>query len=120
MNTAFTPEGRYTFYCNSSSSQAKILNCYSSCAVFYKYVLGDSLTGESVTYTNGKTAEILIEEYAAEILFEEEADGVLNYYCYAQSLPYEAELYGERVNLHVATDGKGRVTAGTPLIFGGF
>lgn len=118
--TAFAPEGRYTFYCNSASSQAKIVSCYSGCAVLYKYVLGSSLTGESVTYRSGKTAKGLIEEYAAEILFTEEADGIKNYYCYSDSLPYRATLYEKTVNLHIAVNEEGSVSVGTPLIFGGF
>ena len=118
--TAFEPEGMYTFYCNSASSQAKIVRCYSGCAVFYKYILGDCLTGESVTYRDGGSVESVLEEYAAAVLFEEDVDGVTNYYCYSSAFPYETELYGERVNLHIAIDASGAVSLGTPLIFGGF
>lgn len=118
--TAFVPEGRYTFYCNSASSQAKIVNCYSGCAVFYKYILGDSLTGERVTYQGGRSVESVLEEYAAAVLFTEDTDGVKNYYCYSSAFPYATELYGETVNLHIAVNASGSVALGTPLIFGGF
>lgn len=118
--TVFEPSGRYTFYCNSASSQAKIVECYAGLAVCYKYFLQDSLTGESVICARGETAEEVMEKYKARKLFTETVCGITNYYCYTELLPYETTLCGEKVSLHVAVNEEGVVKAGSPLIFGGY
>ncbi len=74
--------------------------------------------GESVRY-DGDRRDELLTRFRAEILFTEEAAGVVNYYCHSPVLGEGVELNGWEVNLHIAVS-KAQTAAGTPLIFGGF
>lgn len=103
---------RYEFYKGTSSEEALL-----SRAPHDKLLL-QGVRGESVRYT-GDRAEELIEKFHAEVLFTEEAAGVLNYYCYSPVLQNSVLIGEKRVNLHIACNGE-RTAAGTPVIFGGF
>lgn len=81
-------------------------------------LLAGKTAGESVRY-DGQCAEELIAHFRAELLFEEEACGAVNYYLYSPMLGEGVELYGKEVNLHIAVRGN-ETAAGTPLIFGGY
>ena len=80
--------------------------------------LTGAVAGESVRYT-GNCYLPIKEKFGATLLFTEEACGVTNYYLYSPYLGKGVELYGERVNLHIAVSEE-QTAAGTPLIFGGF
>ena len=103
---------RYEFYTGTSSD-----GIISTRSPLEKLTLS-GIKGESVRY-EGDRAEELIALFQAKVLFVEEAAGVTNYYCYAPALEHAVALNGERVNLHIAVNGK-KTAAGTPLIFGGF
>lgn len=74
--------------------------------------------GESVRYDGDKRDELLTR-FRAEVLFTEEAAGVVNYYCHSPVLGESVLLNGRAINLHIAVS-KEQTAAGTPLIFGGF
>lgn len=74
--------------------------------------------GESVRY-KGDRYEDLKEKFGAELLFEENVCGVMNYYLYSPKLGGGVLLKGYTVNLHIAVSEE-QTAAGTPLIFGGF
>lgn len=74
--------------------------------------------GESVRY-QGNYYESLKEYYSAELVFEEEAAGVHNYYLFSPKLGAPVDLGGKLINLHIAVSGE-QTAVGTPLIFGGY
>ncbi len=104
----------YTFYLGANSSS---LSVTSKTPVLDKLKLG-AVKGESVQYSGDRLGE-LREKYCAELLFTEEACGVINYYFYSPKLHDAVELNGVAVNLHIAVSAE-KTVAGTPLIFGGF
>ena len=81
-------------------------------------LLSGCVAGESVRYDGDRAAE-LMKRYRAKVLFSEEAEGVVNYYCYSPLLGDGIGLCGYAVNLHVAV-GSEQTAIGIPIIFGGF
>lgn len=82
------------------------------------------ITGESVCFTRGEEsaetlAQGIAEKYSAEILFTEEASGVLSFYCYTPIWDNGILVDGQTVNLHIAV-AEEQCVVGTPMIFGGF
>ena len=82
------------------------------------------ITGESVHFARGdesaeKIAREIADRYGAEILFTEEAAGVVSYYCYTTKWQDGIALCGQTVNLHIAV-GEEWCAVGVPIIFGGF
>ena len=107
------PKGtRYEFYTGTSSGEIILSRTP------VKKLFLSNVKGESVRYT-GNRAEELIARFRAEILFTEEAAGVVNYYCYSPALKNTVLIGDKTVNLHIATSGS-ETAAGTPIIFGGF
>ncbi len=108
-----TLEGQRSFYLDSPSSQAKIVE---SLPVWnFARVRGESV---SLAMTKEEGRE-LIASLGGEILFEEETEGCHSYYAYAPKL-YGGIWLGEYfVNLHVAVGEHGGAV-GSPIIFGSF
>ena len=82
------------------------------------------ITGESVCFARGKEsaetlAQDIAEKYSAEILFTEEAAGVLSFYCYTPIWDNGILVNGQTVNLHIAV-AEEQCAVGTPIIFDGF
>ena len=74
--------------------------------------------GESTTLSIEET-KALFESLSAKVMFIEEVEGTKNYYCYTNSLKNGVVLKNEKVNLHFSLS-NGKITVGTPLIFGSF
>ena len=108
----------YTFYAQSASSQAQIVQATPQQAFAVKLMLC-GLTGESAQYESVEEAFSQAQKYGATLAFAERAADVENYYYYSPRLPGGEEIGGQRVNLHVAVRG-GRAAVGSPLIFGGY
>lgn len=107
------PSGeRHEFYKGTSSEEIVLSRSP------YEKLFLSNVKGESVRYA-GDRAEEMIKRFNAEILFTEEAAGVVNYYCYSPMLENNVLIGEERVNLHIACNGE-ETAAGTPVIFGGF
>lgn len=104
----------YELYLGDSSS-AKVVSSENPAL---DKLLHAGVKGESVRYT-GDLYETIRGRFHAELLFTEEAAGVVSYYLYSPMLGGGVLLGGEAVNLHIAV-GHGQTAAGTPLIFGGF
>ena len=68
--------------------------------------------------TNEEIAEEIALCYGAEILFTEEADGVVFYYAYTARWQDGLYINGVKINLHIAV-GKVNLAVGTPIIFDG-
>ncbi len=102
----------YELYLSPSSSALTVV---SGCPALDKPKF--SVRGESVRY-DGDRRDALLERFHAEVLFTEEAAGVINYYCYSPLLGGTVGLCGRAVNLHIAVS-NGQTAVGTPLIFGG-
>lgn len=108
------PEGeRHVFFLGESSS-AEAVESTEPLLTELLY----SPAGESVQY-DGNRYEELKEKFRAKLLFREEACGVTNYYLYSPLIRGGIELYGKRVNLHIAVSAQ-KTAAGTPILFGGF
>ena len=76
-----------------------------------------TLSGECAYYTS-LDLDRLLKSVNGEIVFVEEYEGSVNYYCKAD-LPYSVNLYGEEINLHVCFRPDG-VKVASPIIFGGY
>ncbi len=105
--------GYELYYGNSSSAQV----VRPDGVAVYKWIHGGA-QGESVRYDGNRVQELL-QEFLATVLWEEEACGIINYYCYSPKLKNGVELCGEFVNLHIAVSAS-QTAVGTPVIFGGF
>lgn len=101
-------------FSRSGSSSASIERAEN--AFFYK--LFTPVAGESARWAGDVHGELL-DSFRAEVLFTEEACGVVNYYCRSPYLGAGIALNGVRVNLHIAV-GCAETAAGTPVIFGGY
>lgn len=124
-------QGERTFFLDSASSQALVKNQLSVVDVFR--VKGESVRFSLSEFDGGRYQDIINidgqvcdeiagkigAEYAAELIFSENASGIQSYYFYSAELPYGILLNGRKVNLHVAIDGD-MMSVGTPIIFGGF
>ena len=97
-------------------------NCSFSNALYIvnrgEYFSTDKIYGESAVI-EGYSASEIFDLFSAEILKTEVVDDITCYYGYTSVLPYEIDLFGEKVNVHVAVDGN-KIILGTPLIFGSF
>lgn len=103
----------YELYCGTSSAEIVVTRT----PALTKFLRPD-VRGECVRY-EGNRYLVLKEQFGAELLFTEEAAGVVNYYLYAEKLGQGVLINGKEVNLHIAV-ARGQTAAGTPLIFGGF
>lgn len=113
---SFSPfpfEQEKEYYLYSLSSQANIVNEPALLDLLF-------VTGESARI---KTEEINLEEllsnYGANVLFTENVDGALSYYCYSPKLKSPVVLDGKSVNLHIIVKDK-EVVLGSPVVFGGY
>ncbi len=102
----------YELYCGTSSAEI-LLSRTPALDKLFRF----NVRGESTRY-EGDMSKELMQKFGAELLFTEEAAGVVNYYLHSSKLPKGIMLKGREVNLHIAV-GEGRTVAGTPVIFGG-
>ena len=115
VKPCFKDGGNYTFYCGTSSADCKTVTATISPAA--EKLRLKNICGESVDFENFDLDGFL-SAYGAEVVFTEELDGGVNYYCTA-NLPYSVNLYGKTINLHVCVRG-GNARAASPIIFGGY
>lgn len=108
----------YTFYAQSESSQARIVQAEASEAFAVKWGIA-SLTGESARYEKAEDAFAQVKKYRAKLLFSRTVGAVTDYYYYSPCLSGGVELEGNCVNLHVAVRGAS-ASIGSPLIFGSY
>lgn len=106
----------YRFYIGDTSANCREIYSSSEAAPILRLTLSD-LSGECAAYSRLNTEEFL-RSVNGEIVFTEEVDGAVNYYCRAD-LPYSITLYGEEINLHICVTDE-RVLVGSPIIFGGY
>lgn len=112
----FSGGDSYRFYLGDTSLNCREVSVGGASAPLTRLLLV-GVNGESATYQSLDIDEF-IKSVNGEIIFTEEIDGSLNYYCKA-SLPYSIELYGQEINLHICVKDDG-VTVGSPIIFGGY
>ena len=110
-------EGERVFYLHSQTSQG--LRKTELELRDYAHITGESVCFARVEESAETLAQGIAEKYSAEILFTEEAAGVVSYYCYTTKWQDGIALCGQTVNLHVAV-GETACAVGTPIIFGGF
>ena len=77
------------------------------------------ISGQASFIAGKKDASEIINGLKAKIIFEENIDGIKNYYCYSPHLRYGITLNGKTVNLHVSLSDKG-IKLGSPVIFGSY
>ena len=108
------------FYLDSSSSQAQIKKDLA----WFEW---SKIEGESVEYAilerersdSLAFARQKCKALGGTELFVEDVNGTISIYAFAPKLYEGIELYGKRVNLHVAVRGD-RLVVGSPIVFGGF
>ena len=115
----------------SAYSRPKLLN-YSSNVLIYTgnnssnatikrvdngYFSFEKIYGESCLLS--LTPQEIFEKFDVKILFTEVAENVTCYYGYSNKFPYKKQIGNMTVNVHVAVE-DGRVTFGTPIIYGSF
>ena len=74
--------------------------------------------GEAV-FTDEETAEKIVKDFGAKLVYKENVSGGENAYYYSEKLPFSAAVNGKTVNLQVFNL-NGTAKIGTPLIYGGF
>ena len=107
---------RYTFYVGNTSKNCRVVSCAASEAGLTRLTLKE-VCGESATFSSLDVDEFLAS-VNGEILFHEDIDGAVNYYCKAD-LPYSININGFTVNLHICVR-ESSVMVGSPIIFGGY
>lgn len=116
-------EGKRIYFLDSASSQG--LRKESLSVVDLTRIKGECVFTEISAYdggrylTNEEIAEEIAHRYGAEILFTEEAGGVVSYYAYTARWQDGLYINGVKVNLHIAV-GKVNLAVGAPIIFDGF
>ena len=113
---AFRGGDSYTFYLGNTSKNCRVVTADGQSAQLTRLTLKD-VCGESATYSSFDWQSYL-NEIGGKVLFVEELDDSVNYYCEA-NLPYSVKLYDKEVNLHICVKDSG-ITIGTPIIFGGY
>lgn len=114
LKPCFEQGKSYTFFCGTSSADCKTVVCDNPQSEKLRL---KNVCGESTEYDNFDLDSFL-EQFGGEIVFCEELDDSVNYYCKA-NLPYSVDLYGQEINLHVCVRGDA-AKVGTPIIFGGY
>ena len=111
--------GERTFFLDSASSQGLMKKELGISDLFR--VKGECVSFSFAESDGGRDAliEEIVRQLGAEIIFEEEVNEVISYYCYTPIFLESLILQGKRINLHVAIS-KARCVVGTPIIFGGF
>ncbi|MGN1103714.1 MAG: hypothetical protein ACI4QI_02445 [Candidatus Coproplasma sp.] len=112
----FSNADSYRFYLGDTSLNCKEVFAEGDSARLTRLLLS-GVNGESATY-NSLDVVGFLESVGGKIIFTEEVDGTVNYYCKA-NLPYSVTLYGEEINLHICIKESG-VTVASPIIFGGY
>ena len=116
-------EGKRIYFLDSASSQG--LRKESLSVVDLTRIKGECVFTEISAYDGGRylpnkeIAEEIAHRYGAEILFTEEADGVVSYYAYTARWQDGLYINGVKINLHIAV-GKVNLAVGAPIIFDGF
>ena len=110
------PEGEsYIFFVGDSSKNCREVKADGNAALV-RLELND-VCGECTQFSSLDVDKFL-SDVDGEIIFKEEIDGSVNYYCSA-ALPYSVSLYGKEINLHICVR-DGGVKVATPIIFGGY
>lgn len=112
----FSGADSYRFYLGDTSINCKEVFADGREAPLTRLFLSN-VNGESATYES-LDIERFLKTVNGRVIFTEEVDGTINYYCKAD-LPYSVELYGEEINLHICLK-NGGVTVASPIIFGGY
>ena len=111
--SVFPFEREKEYYLYSFSSQANIVNAPTPFDLLF-------VTGESVRLeTEGINLEELLSNYGAKVIFTENMDDSVSYYCYSPKLKSPVVLDGKSVNLHIIVKDK-EVVLGSPVVFGGY
>ncbi|MGN0807337.1 MAG: hypothetical protein ACI4MN_02690 [Candidatus Coproplasma sp.] len=106
----------YRFYLGDTSINCREVFTDGRLAPLTKLLLSD-INGESATYES-LDIDGFLQSVNGQVVFVEEIDGSVNYYCKAD-LPYSIELYGQEINLHICKKAES-VTVASPIIFGGY
>ena len=77
-----------------------------------------SIAGVSLVTT--KTSEQILSMVFAQVVFRQNIDGTDIIYGYSSILPYTTTVNGKTVNIEIAVNGSGKVTAGCPIILGSY
>lgn len=105
----------YTFFTGDTSKNCKQITVTDN--IEQERLKLNGICGECTTYSEFDL-ESYLKSVNGEVIFLEKLSDSVNYYCKAD-LPYEIELYGESINLHVCVRADG-VKVASPIIFGGY
>jgi hypothetical protein len=99
------------YYLYSFSSQAKIVKDVNLLDLLY-------VKGEKIQ-TEETEVEVLLREYKANVVFQENFEDGVSYYCYSPNLKTPVCIDGKFVNLQIVIKNGVSILA-TPLAFGGY
>ena len=104
-----------TLYLGNNSSICEIISIDNGDYHKYSNIRGESIRLELTNFD----LDAFIKKYTAQILFIEQIEQGVNYYCYSPKMKYRRLIDGFIINLHVFV-GNECVSIGTPMIFGSF
>ena len=111
--SVFPFEREKEYYLYSFSSQANIVTDPTPLDLLF-------VTGESARIkTEEANLDELLSFYDAKVLFTENVDGAVSYYCYSPKLKSPVVLDCKSVNLHIIVKDK-EIVLGSPVVFGGY
>ena len=84
-----------------------------------KYVFCFNLRGESCVVENECSVEQILQNFNARVVKTEKHDNGVSIYAYSKEIKYKKTLFGKVVNLHIELS-NGKITMGSPVIYGSF
>ena len=114
-------DGYATFYSDRSSCAERLpqSNLDEEMDLLFSFFHYEKTKAESVYVSGECDVDGLLKKYAATLQKTEYVDGVTCYYCYSPRLGGGVNLFGKRINLHVAVAQYGYMV-GYPFIYGGY
>ena len=109
--------GARTFYLDACGSNCLLAEEIT--LLNWNRIRGESVRFDRVEQGAWELAQEMLALYSAELLFFEEACGVVSFYAFSPELFKGVCVNGCTVNLHIAVSAR-QVAVGSPMIFGGF
>lgn len=101
-----------------SSGQIKFVSEQDFSKLFFMY--GESVSLAYDVKVPSTFIETVLKKYNAKVVMQKENSIGKNVYAYSKDVKYIERVGGKRVNLHIFISKNGKITLGSPLIYGSF